>query len=88
MEAFGALHVLVNNAGIMRHKTIEEMPVAEFRQVLDVNLLGQWLGIKSVTAALREAGGGSIVNVSSTEGFIGAASTWPPTAPASSGCAG
>ncbi|MDL4771553.1 glucose 1-dehydrogenase [Actinomadura xylanilytica] len=73
VEAFGALHVLVNNAGIMRHKTIEEMPVAEFRQVLDVNLLGQWLGIKSVTAALREAGGGSIVNVSSTEGFIGAA---------------
>lgn len=70
---FGALHVLVNNAGIMRHKTIEEMTLDEFRQVLDVNLLGQWLGVKSVTAAMRDAGGGSIVNVSSTEGFIGAA---------------
>ncbi|MFI0368415.1 glucose 1-dehydrogenase [Actinomadura sp. 1N219] len=69
---FGALHVLVNNAGIIRHKTIAEMSVDEFRRILDVNLLGQWLGVKSVTAAMREAGGGSIVNVSSTEGFIGA----------------
>ncbi|MFD0691384.1 glucose 1-dehydrogenase [Actinomadura fibrosa] len=69
---FGALHVLVNNAGIIRHKTIDEMSVDEFRQILDVNLVGQWLGIKSVTPALREAGGGSIVNVSSTEGFVGA----------------
>ncbi|MFG2086605.1 MULTISPECIES: glucose 1-dehydrogenase [unclassified Spirillospora] len=71
-SAFGALHILVNNAGIIRHKTIEEMSVDEFRQILDVNLIGQWLGVKSVTAAMREAGGGSIVNVSSTEGFIGA----------------
>ncbi|TDD14425.1 glucose 1-dehydrogenase [Actinomadura sp. KC06] len=69
---FDALHILVNNAGIIRHKTIEEMSVDEFRRILDVNLLGQWLGVKSVTAAMREAGGGSIVNVSSTEGFIGA----------------
>ncbi|MEU8796990.1 glucose 1-dehydrogenase [Spirillospora sp. NPDC048819] len=71
-STFGALHILVNNAGIIRHKTIEEMSVDEFRQILDVNLIGQWLGVKSVTAAMREAGGGSIVNVSSTEGFIGA----------------
>ncbi|TDC67137.1 glucose 1-dehydrogenase [Actinomadura sp. GC306] len=71
-ETFGALHVLVNNAGIIRHKTIEDMSLDEFRRVLDVNLIGQWLGVKSVTAAMREAGGGSIINVSSTEGFIGA----------------
>ncbi|TDD70895.1 glucose 1-dehydrogenase [Actinomadura darangshiensis] len=71
--AFGALNVLVNNAGILRHKTIEEMALEEFRQILDVNLIGQWLGVKTVTAPMREAGGGSIVNVSSTEGFIGAA---------------
>ncbi|WP_018655200.1 glucose 1-dehydrogenase [Actinomadura flavalba] len=70
---FGALHVLVNNAGILRHKQIEDMDLDEFRRILDVNLVGQWLGIKSVTPALRDAGGGSIVNVSSTEGFVGAA---------------
>ncbi|MVZ99512.1 glucose 1-dehydrogenase [Actinomadura sp. LD22] len=71
-SAFGALHVLVNNAGIIRYKTIEEMSLEEFRRIIDVNLMGQWLGVKSVTAAMREAGGGSIVNVSSTEGFVGA----------------
>ncbi|MDL4818936.1 glucose 1-dehydrogenase [Actinomadura opuntiae] len=71
-SAFGALNVLVNNAGILRHKTIEDMALEEFRQIIDVNLMGQWLGIKSVTPAMRAAGGGSIVNVSSTEGFVGA----------------
>ncbi|RSN54100.1 MULTISPECIES: glucose 1-dehydrogenase [Actinomadura] len=72
VETYGSLNVLVNNAGIMRHKRIEDMSVDEFKQVLDVNLVGQWLGVKSVTAAMRDAGGGSIINVSSTEGFIGA----------------
>jgi 3alpha(or 20beta)-hydroxysteroid dehydrogenase len=71
-SAFGALNVLVNNAGIIRYKTIEDMSLDEFRQIIDVNLMGQWLGVKSVTAAMRAAGGGSIVNVSSTEGFVGA----------------
>ncbi|MFI0354092.1 glucose 1-dehydrogenase [Actinomadura sp. 9N407] len=72
LDAYGALNILVNNAGIMRHKTIEEMTLEECRQIIEVNLIGQWQGIKSVTPALRAAGGGSIVNVSSTEGFIGA----------------
>ncbi|MBW8483705.1 glucose 1-dehydrogenase [Actinomadura parmotrematis] len=70
---FGALHALVNNAGIIRHQEIDEMDLATFKRVLDINLVGQWIGIKAVTAALRDAGGGSIVNVSSTEGFVGAA---------------
>ncbi|MBO2446775.1 glucose 1-dehydrogenase [Actinomadura barringtoniae] len=72
VETYDALHVLVNNAGIMRHKKIEDMELEEFKLVLEVNLVGQWLGVKSVTEAMKAAGGGSIVNVSSTEGFIGA----------------
>ena len=54
-------------------RTIAEMPLAEFRQVLDVNLVGCWLGIKAVIAPMTAAGGGSIVNISSIEGFAGAA---------------
>jgi len=73
VDTFGKLDVLVNNAGIIKHQRIEDMELATFKAVLDVNLVGQWLGIKSVIPAMKAAGGGSIVNVSSTEGFTGAA---------------
>jgi 3alpha(or 20beta)-hydroxysteroid dehydrogenase len=72
-SAFGTLNVLVNNAGILRHRRIEDMTLDEFRQVIDVNLIGEWLGVRSVIAPMREAGGGSIINISSVEGFTGAA---------------
>jgi 3alpha(or 20beta)-hydroxysteroid dehydrogenase len=70
---FGKLDVLVNNAGIIKYKDTEDMSVEEFQLILNVNLVGQWLGVKAVTAAMKAAGGGSIVNISSTEGFVGAA---------------
>ncbi len=72
-DAFGTLNVLINNAGILKNKKIAEMTLAEFRQVIDVNLIGEWLGIKSVIEPMTKAGGGSIVNISSVEGFTGAA---------------
>jgi 3alpha(or 20beta)-hydroxysteroid dehydrogenase len=73
LDAFGRLDVLVNNAGVLSNATIAEMPLAEFRRVLDVNLVGCWLGVKSVIEPMTAAGGGSIVNISSIEGFAGAA---------------
>ena len=73
LDAFGRLDVLVNNAGIFRHAPIAEMEPAEFRRVIDVNLVGCWLGIHQVVAPMTAAGGGSIVNVSSIEGLVGAA---------------
>jgi 3alpha(or 20beta)-hydroxysteroid dehydrogenase len=63
--------VLVNNAGILRFNAITDIPVDEFRQVLDVNLLGVFLGMKAVIPLMKAAGGGSIVNISSTEGLGG-----------------
>ncbi|WP_424535378.1 glucose 1-dehydrogenase [Sphaerisporangium viridialbum] len=69
---YGKLDVLVNNAGILRFRRIADMTVEEYERVLDVNLKGTWLGVKSVIEPMKAAGRGSIVNISSVEGFIGA----------------
>ena len=73
LDAFGRLDVLVNNAGILEHAPIGEMALADFRRVLEVNLVGCWLGIKHAIAPMTATGGGSIVNISSIEGLAGAA---------------
>jgi len=72
-DAFGSLDVLVNNAGILAFASIADMPLADFRRVLEVNAVGCWLGMKAAIDPMTKAGGGSIVNVSSIEGFTGAA---------------
>src|SRR5687768_3677183 len=48
VDAFGRLDVLVNNAGVLTHATIAETTLEEFRRVLEVNLVGCFLGVKAV----------------------------------------
>jgi NAD(P)-dependent dehydrogenase (short-subunit alcohol dehydrogenase family) len=63
---FGKLDILVNNAGIVpRNASIEERTLEEWDRVMAVNARGVFLGTKSAIPAMRQAGGGSIVNVSS-----------------------
>jgi 3alpha(or 20beta)-hydroxysteroid dehydrogenase len=70
--AFGVPDVLVNNAGILRFAPVLGTDKADFEEILQVNLLGPFLGMKFVGAAMAASGrGGSIVNVSSTGGMIG-----------------
>ncbi|MFI5665003.1 glucose 1-dehydrogenase [Streptomyces sp. NPDC051684] len=69
-ETFGALNGLVNNAGIVHNAPIEKLTEADYRRVVDVDQLGVFLGMKTALAPLRAAGGGSIVNISSTAGII------------------
>jgi 3alpha(or 20beta)-hydroxysteroid dehydrogenase len=73
-ERFGPVNVLANNAGILRFANIETMSVEEFELVFRVNQLGCFLGMRAVARTMRENGGGSIINSSSTEGFGGMAS--------------
>ena len=71
VSEYGKLNVLVNNAGIVLGRSIEEMTVEEWDRLFDVNAKGVFLGTKTALPALREAGGGSIVNISSTAGLVG-----------------
>jgi 3alpha(or 20beta)-hydroxysteroid dehydrogenase len=71
LAAFGRLDVLVNNAGIVRTGLIEGLSLAHYMEVVNVNQVGVFLGMQAVVAPLREAGGGSIVNISSTAGLEG-----------------
>jgi NAD(P)-dependent dehydrogenase (short-subunit alcohol dehydrogenase family) len=68
---YGQLHVLVNNAGIIIRKGIEETSVEEWDRTQAINVRGVFLGTKFAIPAMREAGGGSIVNISSIAGLVG-----------------
>ncbi|MFC9972842.1 glucose 1-dehydrogenase [Spirillospora sp. NPDC127200] len=69
--AFGRLDVLVNNAGIWRTAPVDQETEERFELILRVNLIGPFLGIKAAVPAMRAAGGGSVVNISSTAGLRG-----------------
>ena len=70
-EQFGKLNILINNAGILRNASIEDTTVQEYLEMIKINQVGVWLGIRAAIKPMREAGGGCIINTSSTAGLEG-----------------
>lgn len=77
IERFGKLDVLVNNAGVSALGRIEDTTVKDWDHVMDVNAKGVFLGTRAVISAMRQAGGGSIVNISSQLGLVGTDNSSP-----------
>ena len=77
VDQFGSLTGLVNNAGIVAMGQIGKFDMVKWQKVLDVNLTGTFLGMQACVGAMKTAGGGSIVNVSSIEGLRGAPMVHP-----------
>ena len=72
LERCGALDILVNNAGLyasLAMRPFTEIPLEEWRQVMDVNVASMFLTCRAAVPAMREQGGGSIVNISSGTPF-------------------
>src|SRR5688500_12128492 len=72
-DGFGGVDVLINNAGVMLAASLDATSIAQWRRVMDINLMGVFLGMKFTYEPLRERGGGAMVNISSTAGLRGTA---------------
>ena len=68
---FGKLDILVNNAGISGRPKVEDTEAELWDRVMDINAKGVFLGTKAAIPEMRRAGGGSIINISSTYGLVG-----------------
>ena len=71
VQRYGNLTILVNNAGILIRKGIEETTEDDWDRIMGVNVKGVFLGTKHAIPAMRQAGGGSIINISSIAGLVG-----------------
>ncbi len=83
LDAHGRIDVLLNNAGVFLAAPLTETLVEDFRRVIDINVTGVFLGMRSVTPAMIEQSAGSVINLSSVAGLMGspflmayAASKW------------
>lgn len=79
-DAFGKLDILVNNAGVLKMAPMDDTSAEEFERVVRINQFGPFLGMRAAAPALRAAGGGSIVNISSTAAINGMSGTIAYTA--------
>jgi NAD(P)-dependent dehydrogenase (short-subunit alcohol dehydrogenase family) len=83
LDAHGRIDVLLNNAGVFLAAPLTDTLVEDFRRVIDINVTGVFLGMRSVTPAMIEQSAGSVINLSSVAGLMGspflmayAASKW------------
>lgn len=77
VSRFGKVDILVNNAGIASWNAGDDASVAEWDRIMEVNAKGVFLGTRAVIPAMRAAGGGSIVNISSISGMVGQTNIHP-----------
>ncbi len=71
VSRYGRLDVLVNNAGVYQKARVEDTTLEGWDRVMAINATGPFLGTKAAVPAMRDSGGGSIVNISSTAGLVG-----------------
>jgi 3-oxoacyl-[acyl-carrier protein] reductase len=71
----GTADILINNAGIGKFESLLEMDPQEWKRIIDVNLMGPYYVTKAVLPQLIEKNGGDIINISSTNGLSGAATS-------------
>lgn len=70
-DKFEGVDILVNNAAILLLKAIDQTSREDFLRIIEVNQLGPFLGMQAVLPAMKARGGGSVVNISSTDGIKG-----------------
>lgn len=86
MAKFQHLEILVNNAGrAPKVVPITKEPLDDWQKVMGLNLTGVFLGMKYAMQAMKENGSGSIINMASVEGIVGARMAMP-TMPPRPGC--
>lgn len=73
VQTLGGLDVIVNNAGMGVAATVPETTEEQWQTIIDVNLKGVFLGMKYAIPAIRDSGGGAVVNMSSVAALVGVA---------------
>lgn len=79
IEAFGRIDILINSAGINIRGAIDELSLADFTKVMEVNVTGTWLCCRAVTPHMKQQKSGKIVNLASTLGLVGLSNRTPYT---------